>query len=416
MTGAETRLPLSALQRPFWMHETLSPGTSRWTIVEQVTLRGPVRFEVLRAAVAAAGRRHAALRTRLHRAGTRPWQSFAHDDVPEITVSDLSDDSGAARWDDIVAAETGRCFALYDAPLARLHLARFGPAEARLLLSCHHIALDGEANAIVRRSIAASYGGAADDSATAAAEQAAYESWLRRDPRADPAFAEALKFWTAQADRALAPEALFDLPAGALPPTHAAHRADLPAPLLAALEARAGRSGSSVFALCLAAYARSLAAVTGVAAQRIGVVTARREAALAQVAGLFVNVLPLVLTVEADTAAQLAATDRQWRAARAFQHVPLATLAETSAGAVPLRLPVVFNFRGRSADRFVVPGLDTRLDLLSATQPPGDLLLFVRPAGEGFSLALRSGSPRVSDARLAAILAGTLAFLYDVAS
>ncbi|MFD4791097.1 amino acid adenylation domain-containing protein [Streptomyces sp. NPDC058459] len=144
----ENVLPLSPLQEGILFH-ALFDEQERDVYVAQLLLdlSGPLDAGLLRAAADAVLARHANLRAGfLRRASGEPAQVVRRDArVPweELDLSAMGPDRQADAVRTLLAQDRARRFDLARPPLLRLTLLRVGPRSHRLLLTYHHILLDG---------------------------------------------------------------------------------------------------------------------------------------------------------------------------------------------------------------------------------------------------------------------------------
>ncbi|MGW1984049.1 non-ribosomal peptide synthetase [Streptomyces collinus] len=144
----EDVLPLSPLQEGILFH-ALFDERERDVYVAQLLLdlSGPLDAGRLRAAADAVLARHAALRAGfLRRASGEPAQVVRREArVPweERDLSSLDAQGQADAVATLLAEDRARRFDLTRPPLLRLTLLRTGPLSHRLLLTYHHIVLDG---------------------------------------------------------------------------------------------------------------------------------------------------------------------------------------------------------------------------------------------------------------------------------
>ncbi|WP_329214363.1 amino acid adenylation domain-containing protein [Streptomyces sp. NBC_01485] len=148
VSKVEDVLPLSPLQEGILFHASFDER-ERDVYVAQLLLdlSGPLDAVRLRVAADAVLARHANLRAGfLRRASGEPAQVVRRDArVPweERDLSALDEDGQAAAVRTLLAQDRARRFDLARPPLLRLTLLRTGPLSHRLLLTYHHILLDG---------------------------------------------------------------------------------------------------------------------------------------------------------------------------------------------------------------------------------------------------------------------------------
>jgi amino acid adenylation domain-containing protein len=149
-------LPLSPLQEGFLFHSEYGDEPNVYvvqTVVDIDELHDRTR---LRAAAESVVRRHETLRASFRYKGlSRPVQ-IIHPDVPldwrEVDLSQLSSEEADAAFAGLLVADRSEGFDLAVAPLLRFTLVRLAQRH-RLLLSSHHIIMDGWSVPIVLREI-----------------------------------------------------------------------------------------------------------------------------------------------------------------------------------------------------------------------------------------------------------------------
>ncbi|MGQ0777623.1 MAG: condensation domain-containing protein, partial [Pseudonocardiales bacterium] len=160
--GLADLLPLSPLQAGLLFHARFDEQTLDFYIVQHlIDLTGPVRGEALRRAAQALLERHPNLGASFVERGTGetvqvvrchvrlPWQ--------EVDLSDLDEAERAARIEQVVAEDRFRRFDLTQPPLWRATLLRLSPHKHRLVLTIHHILLDGWSVPIMLQELLALY-------------------------------------------------------------------------------------------------------------------------------------------------------------------------------------------------------------------------------------------------------------------
>ncbi|MFF9021160.1 non-ribosomal peptide synthetase [Streptomyces eurythermus] len=139
-------LPLSSAQRRMWFLDQLEPGSSEYLVPLVLRLRGPLHTGALIGALDDLAARHEALRTRYPAPDGEPVQVID----PVVTLGTapvdligLPADEAAARAGELVRAETARPFRLDREPPVRALLVKVAEREHLLVLTAHHIAVDG---------------------------------------------------------------------------------------------------------------------------------------------------------------------------------------------------------------------------------------------------------------------------------
>jgi len=144
-TPLPRRLPLTDAQQLLWLASQLSEeGNPAYRVSVCLELQGPLRQEALQDAVRALVARHEALRTVIDRLGTH--QEIQASMPVEVSLTDIaelhvSDEASAIQvW---LARDAAQPFSLTAGPLLRVQVLRQTPARHHLLVSAHHIVVDG---------------------------------------------------------------------------------------------------------------------------------------------------------------------------------------------------------------------------------------------------------------------------------
>ncbi|MEV5832056.1 amino acid adenylation domain-containing protein [Nocardia sp. NPDC052112] len=189
--------PLTPLQAGLLFHAQLADGASDAYIVQLgMELGGRVDADRLRRAAQTLLGRHPNLRAAFVRDGARePVQVvYQHVDVPFAEIDLTERDDTAAALEEVMDSE--RHFDVTAAPLLRLALISIAPEQYRLLLSMHHILIDGWSTPLLIRELLVLY---ASDSDTAALPSVRpyrdYLMWLNDQDRAgaETVWAQALE-------------------------------------------------------------------------------------------------------------------------------------------------------------------------------------------------------------------------------
>ncbi|MFF2097523.1 amino acid adenylation domain-containing protein [Streptomyces sp. NPDC058202] len=299
-------LPLTPLQEGMLFHALYdSEGSDVYTVQTSLELTGPLDTSAMRAACGALLERHPALRAGfLQRGSGQAVQIVPRTvDVP-WTEEDLSDRPEAEQGpalDRITAEDRERRFNLAAPPLVRFRLLRMATERHVLLMTNHHILLDGWSLPLVLRDLFELYelfgqGGGAADLAPAPSFRR-HLAWL-----ADQDLPAAEDAWR---------RALGDLDEPTLvAPGGTPHRADFPARVVThmpeELTAELGRfarsRGLTVNTLVQVAWALLLARVTGRQDVVFGATVAGRPPevpGVEETVGLFINTVPVRVRLDA---------------------------------------------------------------------------------------------------------------------
>ncbi|KOG85342.1 amino acid adenylation protein, partial [Streptomyces varsoviensis] len=131
-------------------------------------LDGPLDAARMRASWETVQRRHPALRASFHQLASGAAVQVVRRDVPlrwrEADVSGLPEDEAAAEVERLSEEERAHRLDLSEAPLMRLLLIRLGGERHRLIMTCHHILLDGWSMPNVVDEVSALYAAGGDPS------------------------------------------------------------------------------------------------------------------------------------------------------------------------------------------------------------------------------------------------------------
>ncbi|MFG3114547.1 condensation domain-containing protein [Streptomyces sp. NPDC048197] len=309
--------PLSRAQHRMWLMDRLGHDGASYSVPFATRLRGPLDVDALASALTELVRRHGILRTRyVERDDGEPCQevlpapaSFA---VPVVPAEPA--DAPA-----LLAAEAGRRFDLSAGTVPRALVLRHGPQDHTVLLTFHHISLDGPSLEIVAEELAALYETAAHPREASAPAPGSDPAQPQAQPQAQPPqyadFArhehraaadgldEGLRHWHALLEGAAPPR----LPGPTHPPTDltarptGSHTTPLAPEVPAALRELGRRHHATPFTVALTAAFAALHRCTGQDDLVIGIAgTHRRGTAMRGLVGLCVNTLPLRVDASGD--------------------------------------------------------------------------------------------------------------------
>ncbi|MGH3886642.1 MAG: amino acid adenylation domain-containing protein [Pseudonocardiaceae bacterium] len=192
--------PLSPLQEGFLFHALFDEHTlDVYTIQGVLDFEGPLDAVRLRIAAQALFDRHSCLRTALVLDNDPPMQVVVRGvQVPwvEIDLSDRPLGDRSSQFDRLVEDDRITRFDLQTAPLLRFQLVKIDEAHHRLVLSYHHILLDGWSMPLLLGELFALYASGGNDSALPEVRSFGdYLVWLSTRDReaASAAWAQALK-------------------------------------------------------------------------------------------------------------------------------------------------------------------------------------------------------------------------------
>jgi glutamate-1-semialdehyde aminotransferase/aryl carrier-like protein len=152
-------LPFNQSQTEIWLATRLSPEASR-AFHEQVIyeLEGPVESAALRHAVQRVVHRHEGLRAR-ENPEAEGWiiDPARHVPVVEVDLTEVPEDRRDEELARRIEADIGADFDLVSGPLIRFTLFRTGEERSTLVVTAHHMAVDGWSMGIVLSDLARYY-------------------------------------------------------------------------------------------------------------------------------------------------------------------------------------------------------------------------------------------------------------------
>ena len=396
VAGAARTVPSTEPQREIWLAARLGPEASlAYNESISLALRGELDVGALRLAVRELPVRHDALRS-----------TFADDgltvniaveppalDVPLHELASLTDAERDAAFAAIRERHVAEPFDLERGPLVRAELVRLGPDHHVLVLTGHHIVLDGWSFWVLVKDLAALYAqhtGARAASLPPAPSFADYA--LDQAARADsPDVRANERWWTEQFTGAVP---VLELPTDRPRPimrTQTAGRYDhvLPADLVAAVKKLGAQNDASLFATLLAGFDTLLFRLTGQEDVVVGIPAAGQSASGQDgLVGHCVSMLPLRARMSrsqaftellaASRSTMLDAYDHQEvTLGRVLQVLPIAR----DPGRLPL-ISVIFNIdQALSGESHSAPGV--ALELVSNARRYETFELFINAVDSG---------------------------------
>lgn len=307
---APDRLPLSPMQRGMLFHH-LSGGAEDVDLQQVVVrLEEDVDAEAMRGAWRRLVRRHPALRSHVEwddeRAARRVVSESLEPPLEVVDLTALPDADREAALERVIREARKAGFDPGRAPLFRIHLVRFGPGDLRLLLSFHHLVMDGRSTAIVldelERILDAIRAGKEPDLPTPPA-YARFLEWLgARDASGDDAYWSSV---LADVEEPTPVPGSRGSGAGPAPPGDAPeeHESRLSAEETRALQAFADEAGVTLNALVQAALASVLAAFAGEDDVVYGVTRAVRPSGIQDIermVGVLIQTHPVRVRIDGD--------------------------------------------------------------------------------------------------------------------
>jgi amino acid adenylation domain-containing protein len=289
-------VPLSAEQRPIWLHASQHPGSPIYNEPFTVHRYGSFDLRILEASMNEILRRHEAWRTSFSPEG----EVVVHPDLRiTLPLLDLSGLPLAEREREALRAATADAqtpIALHEAPLFRAQVVRMSPAEHRLYLTAHHIILDAmSVSRIFMPELAAIYAsleqGKPSPLPPPALQYSDYAVW--RDGQVDsPSVQQHLAHWIKQLSGELP---TLHLPQDRPRPAIPSHRGSMecfavPDELLGNLRRLCHEQGVTLYMALLAAFKVLLFRYSGQSDLIVGSVSgSRRQPELQAVMGNFLH-------------------------------------------------------------------------------------------------------------------------------
>ncbi|MGK5628824.1 condensation domain-containing protein [Streptomyces sp. URMC 123] len=291
--------PLSRAQRRMWLMDRLGQGGALYSVPFATRVRGPLDLDALGTALTALVARHEVLRTRYRQHGDEPYQDVAAPGPVPVEVLDAP--SGSVEP---LLAEARKPFDLAEGPVLRALALRHGPRDHTVMLTLHHIAVDGPSLDVVVQELAELYAAAREGRRAALPAAPQYADFARREHADGERLAEGLRHWAERLAGARPPS----LPRPAVPAAPAdrgarSHAAPLSPRVLEGLREVGRRHRATLFTVVLTAAFAALHRLTGEDDLVIGCASTHREgSAMRGLVGLCVNTLPLRVDVSGDPA------------------------------------------------------------------------------------------------------------------
>ncbi|XXF81585.1 amino acid adenylation domain-containing protein [Myxococcaceae bacterium GXIMD 01537] len=304
-----TPAPLSFAQERLWFIHQLEPDSAAYNIPLEIRLRGTVDVPALERTLLELVTRHEVLRTTFAREDGRALQHVQPIRAWTLPIIDLSALPSAERERQVrqhATEEMRRLFDLQRGPLLRTVLLRLSEQEHLLLLTAHHIAVDGWSLAVLGRELVALYPAFREGQPSPLPPPTSQYGDFARRQRASltgEVVEQHLGYWK----RKLQGATTLQLPTDRPPPAAPSYRRGMkvfhldPA-LVEGLRGLARRGGASFFMTLLAAYKAVLFRYTGQEDLLLGTDIANRTPETEGLVGYFVNQLPLRTDLSGDPA------------------------------------------------------------------------------------------------------------------
>ncbi|HZG42551.1 MAG TPA: amino acid adenylation domain-containing protein, partial [Longimicrobium sp.] len=363
------RLPLSFAQQRLWFLERMVDLGSAYHVPVRLRLRGGLDRAALGRALDGLVARHEVLRTVFREQGGEPEQRIA----PETAGFHLVEHDLAGRPEElerVMAAEAAAPFDLEQGPLVRGRLVRLAADDHVLLLTMHHIVVDGWSMGVLFRELSALYAAYREGRESPLAElpvqYADYAVWQREQLEGE-VLDRQLAYWRERL--AGAPE-LLELPTDHPRPAVQAYEGatvpvEISPELLERLEALGRSEGTTLFMTLLSAFQVLLGRYSGSEDVVVGSpIAGRTRGEVEGLIGFFVNTLVLRTGLGGDPSFREVLGRAREATLGAYEHqeVPFERLVaelqpERSMSHAPL-VQVLFSLQNAGGGDVALPGLE----------------------------------------------------------
>ena len=305
-------LPASAAQRRFWVLEEFAPGNPALHMRACVRLSGPVSVPHLEQSLQKLVARHETLRTTFSRTQEEIVQIIAPAGriaLPVTSLEHLPDRERDAKLKQALRTEASAPFDLARGPLARARLFRLGPEDHVLIVTTHHILVDGWSQNVIQRDLWTFYEALAENREPVlpplSIQYADFVQWQKEWLSTDDAGRQ-IEFWQKQ----LAPPLhLLNLPFDPIESSRANAGAPmetvlLPEDLTRSLKKLSQTSEATMFMVMATAYAALLHQYTGQEDIVIGSPVANRRPETEPLIGPFAGPVALRIGLTGDPSFQ----------------------------------------------------------------------------------------------------------------
>ena len=400
------RLPLSSAQQRLWILDQFDPGNSVYNVTSLMRLYGNLDVEALRRTLDEIVSRHESLRTVFPKDEQGPWQRVLPPQPLPLPIHDLSALAVDARESaafDLARADARAPFDLVNGPVFRAMLARIAEDDHVLILSAHHIAVDGWSFGVLYGELTQLYrafmSGEASPLPELPIQYADYTLWQLEELGSE-GLGKQLEYW--QQRFPTAPPVL-ELPGDRPRPPVQSYRGailqrTIPAKLYETVKRFSRQEGTTAFMTFLAAYQTLLSRYSGQEDIVVGVGNANRpRREIEPLVGFFVNTLPLRVDLSGNPSFRefLAQVKASTLDSYANQDLPVERLLETLSidrdlSHAPLFQTMLF-YQNFPVEPIVLPGLTLVPVDVSATHSGtarSDLSIFASESGGGLTMLI----------------------------
>lgn len=358
----QSSVPLTESQREIWLAAALSDDAN-CAFNESLTLRlhGTANEDALRTALEAAIARHDALRSTVD--GDKECLRIASElsiQIPYVDLSALSKDASAALIESSIAEEARKPFDLSHGPLLRATIFRTAADELALLLTGHHIVLDGWSANQLLEDMGRIYSAGKTKSKPVLAPLMPFSSYAIKEQKESQAgsYAENEEYWV-ELFAGRAP--VLDLPTDRPRPVLKTYRGatvhvDLDPALSAEIKKASSRLGCSLFVTLLSGFQMLLHRLTRQSEVVVGI-SAAGQALFDEVSlvGHCVHFLPMLSELPSPYTAKEQLSATRTRLLDAYDH------QEFTYGTLLRKLPIA-----RDASRLPLIEVQFNLEKLGA--------------------------------------------------
>ncbi len=400
------RLPLSSAQQRLWILDQIDPGNSVYNVTLLLRMVGHLDIEALARVLTEIVRRHETLRTVFVSDDDGPYQKILPSTPLSIVVHDVSalnEEERDKAASTLADADARKPFDLVHGPILRPSLVRTAEDNHLLILSAHHIAVDGWSFGVLSSELTALYRAFIEDKPSPLPDlpiqYVDYTLWQRDELEGDIMRGQ-LAYWKEQF---ATPPPVLELPTDhPRPPIQSyrgsIHRHVVPNEIYDAVKRLARQEGATAFMVFLAAFQALLSRYSGQEDLVIGVGNANRpRRELENLIGFFVNTLPLRCDLTGDPTFTALLTQVKARTIDSYanQDLPVERLLETlnvdrNLSHSPLFQTMVFfqNFPEKNVE---LPGLNlipvNMKDVHSGTSR-ADMSIFASESSDGLMMLI----------------------------
>ncbi|HEU4590560.1 MAG TPA: amino acid adenylation domain-containing protein [Steroidobacteraceae bacterium] len=419
--ATESGWPLSVYQEPIWLAWQLHGAAVEYNLPGVFTLRGQVDAAALEEALRDVIARHQPLHCVIRQVpGEEPGAVAVEPSrfrLERLDLDGLEGDALAEATADAIRAERERPFDLtVDLPI-RATLVAQGIDENLLLVTLHHVAVDGWSLRLFYEELAACYASRRQGQcARLPAVEATYGELVRRQ-RADAATAmsaAAVDYWRAYLDGAATQH---DLPLSR--PRHASAAKQgrtlhgvVPAQAMTALRGFAASEQVSVFSVLRTTFAVLVGEFSHARDVTMGTpVSVRPDRSSYGSIGCFVNTMAVRTRYAADASLReiIREADRDWTAHLAWHRLPYARVLD-AMGTTSL-FQLWFAFHSQAQGGLALDGLDAALLPAGETRIKFDLMIGATESTDGLAIEWQYDAGLFDAARMQDMLDAYVAML-----